>query len=168
MRDFISWAAFLAALPAPSAAFPAPLAAFPKLPAPPAAPSEASPKLPTASAVSWIPEPFIDFLPVNSSVNALKALPTVSNLLSKKLITLITGVKMLIKPDPTLAIKLSNCSFIILTWLAQLSDVLAKSPLASESLSVTNANRKATFSASDISCVVFPKPLAIAYASSAD
>ena len=127
IRDFICLAAFCAA-------FPAALVLFVRF----AAASEAPLRLSSASAAdvatpdtpSFPPSPA--FLPVISSVNALKELARVASLPITVLITLSTGVKTLIRPCPMLAFKESICKLRILHWFAQLSAVLEKSPCAAD------------------------------------
>ena len=114
---------------------------------------------------SVAPEPPLE-KPKTCSVNALNFSATPDKLAIKLLITLITGVKTLIKPWPIVAFKLSKRSCKTLTWFAQLSEVRVKSPWAPASCCWTKAYLKETFSASVIAEVVFPKPFAKAKLSS--
>ena len=103
-----------------------------------------------------------------SSVKLLKAFARVASLPSKILITFRTGVKILINPCPTVALRDCNCNCITRTWFAQLSDVRMKSPDAADNCFCTKARRRATFSCSVMADVVLPYPFASAYWSSAD
>ena len=116
----ISLAAFFAALPAPAA----PSARSSAAPAAPLKPSSAFP------AISDMPEDA--FFPVISSVKDLNAFANITNLPTTALIPLIIGVNRFINPCPIDALRLSNCRERMRTWFAQESEVLAKSPLASD------------------------------------
>ena len=105
--------------------------------------------------------------PINASVKFLNAFAATESFAINIFSHFITGVNTLISPCPIVALRLSNCNDNNLTWFAQESDVLAKSPAAFVSCDCTNAYRKDTFSISVISAVVFLYPLANAYASKA-